>query len=201
MLLLPVEREGHVADTSEVADTAATTGTTLRSHDAAREALVASHGEDPPEVSESDLARWVASSRQAVRSLARADYDGARSALAQAEAVTDPALAELNREATRARQVLDMCLYLVRSLEETSQRRRAGLRVSTSRAARRADAHAASARGARDLGRGGSRARADAGCLLARRERADGLRRAPQRPRLRVATLRGGIDTPIPTSA
>ncbi|MBN8615291.1 MAG: hypothetical protein J0L92_32145, partial [Deltaproteobacteria bacterium] len=81
VLLLPVERDGHVADTSEVADTAATTGTSLRSHDAAREALVATHGEDPPEVSESDLARWVASSRQAVRSLARADYDGARSAL------------------------------------------------------------------------------------------------------------------------
>ncbi len=125
VLLLPVERDGHVADTSEVADTAATTGTTLRSHDAAREALVATHGDDPPEVSESDLARWVASSRQAVRSLARADYDGARSALAQAEAVTDRALAELNREATRARQVLDTCLYLVRSLEETSQHSRA----------------------------------------------------------------------------
>jgi hypothetical protein len=125
VLLLPVERDGHVADISEVADTAATTGTSLRSHDAARDALVATHGEDPPEVSESDLARWVASSRQAVRSLARADYDSARSALAQAEAVTDRALAELNREATRARQVLDTCLYLVRSLEETSQHQRA----------------------------------------------------------------------------
>jgi hypothetical protein len=125
VLLLPVERDGQVADISEVADTAATTGTTLRSHEGARDALVATHGEDPPEVSESDLARWVASSRQAVRSLARADYDSARSALAQAEAVTDRALAELNREATRARQVLDTCLYLVRSLEETSQHQRA----------------------------------------------------------------------------
>ena len=125
VLLLPVEHDGQVADISEVADKAATTGTTLRSHDAARDALVATHGEDPPEVSESDLARWVASSRQAVRSLARADYDSARSALAQAEAVTDRALAELNREATRARQVLDTCLYLVRSLEETGQHQRA----------------------------------------------------------------------------
>ena len=125
VLLLPVEREGQLAEISEVADTAATTGTVLRSHEAARGALRATHGEDPPEVSESDLARWVASSRQAVRSLARADYDGARSALAQAEAVTDRALAELNREATRARQVLDTCLYLVRSLEETEQHQRA----------------------------------------------------------------------------
>lgn len=125
VLLLPVERDGVVADTSAVADAAATSGTTLRSHEAARAALVATHGEDPPEVSESDLARWVASSRQAVRSLARADYDSARAALAQAEAVTDRALAELNREATRARQVLDTCLYLVRSLEETGQHGRA----------------------------------------------------------------------------
>jgi hypothetical protein len=104
---------------------AATTGTNLRSHDAAREALEERYGVDAPEMSESDLARWVASSRQAVRSLARADYDGARSALAQAEAVTDRALAELNREATRSRQVLDTCLYLVRSLEETDQHARA----------------------------------------------------------------------------
>ena len=69
-------------------------------------------------MSESDLARWVASSRQAVRSLARADYDSARSALAQAEAMTDRALAELNREATRSRQVLDTCLFGVRAFVE-----------------------------------------------------------------------------------
>ncbi len=125
VLLLGVERDGRPADTSAVADAAASSGTTLQSHDAARAALVATHGEDPPEMSESDLARWVASSRQAMRSLARADYDSARSALADAEALTDRALAELNREATRARQVLDTCLYLVRSLEETSQHSRA----------------------------------------------------------------------------
>lgn len=125
VLLLPVERGERIAEASSVADAAATTGTTLRSHEAAREALLATHGEDPPEVSESDLARWVASSRQAVRSLARADYEGARSALAQAESVTDRALAELNREAARSRQVLDTCLYLVRSLEETDQHSRA----------------------------------------------------------------------------
>jgi len=125
VLLLGVEREGRLADTSAVADAAASSGTSLQSHEAARAALVATHGEDPPEMSESDLARWVASSRQAMRSLARADYDSARSALADAEALTDRALAELNREATRARQVLDTCLYLVRSLEETSQHSRA----------------------------------------------------------------------------
>ncbi len=126
VLLLPLDRGGETQpDVSPVADMAATTGTTLRSHDAAREALEERYGVDPPEMSESDLARWVASSRQAVRSLARADYDGARSALAQAESVSDRALAELNREATRSRQVLDTCLYLVRSLEETDQHARA----------------------------------------------------------------------------
>ena len=125
VLLLPLDRGTGAPDVSPVADMAATTGTNLRSHDAAREALEERYGVDAPEMSESDLARWVASSRQAVRSLARADYDGARSALAQAEAVTDRALAELNREATRSRQVLDTCLYLVRSLEETDQHARA----------------------------------------------------------------------------
>ena len=126
VLLLPLDRgAGTVPDVSPVAEMAATTGTSLRSHDAAREALEERYGVDPPEMSESDLARWVASSRQAVRSLARADYDGARSALALAESVSDRALAELNREATRSRQVLDTCLYLVRSLEETDQHARA----------------------------------------------------------------------------
>ena len=125
VLLLPLDRGTGAPDVSPVADMAATTGTNLRSHDAAREALEERYGVDAPEMSESDLARWVASSRQAGRSLARADYDGARSALAQAEAVTARALAELDREATRSRQVLDTCLYLVRSLEETDQHARA----------------------------------------------------------------------------
>lgn len=125
VLLLPLERDGQVAETSDIAEAAVAAGTRLLAEDDVSQAILAGYGEDPPAVSESDLARWIASSRQAVRSLARADYEGARGALAQAEAVSDRALAELNREAARARQVLDTCLYLVRSLEETDQHARA----------------------------------------------------------------------------
>ncbi len=125
VLLLPIEHGGRLTDASSVADIAGSTGTVLHSHAAARAALIEGYGEDPPEVSTSDLSRWASSSHQAVRSLARADYDSARSALAQVEALTDRALAELNREAERSRQVLDTCLYLVRSLEETGQHGRA----------------------------------------------------------------------------
>lgn len=125
VLLVPLELNGAAPDTSAIADAASTTGTSLRSHESARATLLATLGDDSPEMTASDLESWVTSSRQAVRALSRADYDAARAALAQAEAVTDRALAELNREATRARQVLDTCLYLVRSLEETGQHGRA----------------------------------------------------------------------------
>lgn len=72
-----------------------------------------------PALSSSDIERWVARSRAAVRHLARADYRAARRELKSAAAVADRAAAELNREAARARQVLDTCLYMVRALIET----------------------------------------------------------------------------------
>lgn len=70
-------------------------------------------------LSASDIERWVARSQSAVRHLARADYDRARADLLEAHALSSGAAEELNREAERARQVLDTCLYMVRAYVET----------------------------------------------------------------------------------
>ena len=75
-----------------------------------------------PALSQSDIDRWVERSQSAVRYLARADYRGARRELQAAQRVADRAAAELNREAARARQVLDTCLYMVRAYVETKNR-------------------------------------------------------------------------------
>ncbi|MGD8316137.1 MAG: PEGA domain-containing protein, partial [Myxococcales bacterium] len=72
-----------------------------------------------PEVSQSDIDRWVERSRAAVRYLARADYKAARRELKAAQRLADRAAAELNREAARAQQVLDTCLFMVRAYVET----------------------------------------------------------------------------------
>jgi len=72
-----------------------------------------------PEVSQSDIDLWVERSRAAVRYLARADYKAARRELKAAQRLADRAAAELNREAARAQQVLDTCLFMVRAYVET----------------------------------------------------------------------------------
>lgn len=72
-----------------------------------------------PDVSESDIERWVERSRAAVRYLARADYKAARRELKAAQRLADRAAEELNREAARAQQVLDTCLFMVRAYIET----------------------------------------------------------------------------------
>jgi hypothetical protein len=72
-----------------------------------------------PEVSQSDIDMWVERSRAAVRYLARADYKAARRELKAAQRLADRAAAELNREAARAQQVLDTCLFMVRAYVET----------------------------------------------------------------------------------
>ena len=78
-----------------------------------------------PEVSQRDIDRWVARSRAAVRYLARADYKAARRELLAAQGLADRAAEELNREAARAQQVLDTCLFMVRAYLETSDHQEA----------------------------------------------------------------------------
>ncbi|MGB8221625.1 MAG: PEGA domain-containing protein, partial [Polyangiales bacterium] len=72
-----------------------------------------------PRVSQSDIDLWVERSRAAVRYLARADYKAARRELKAAQRLADRAAAELNREAARAQQVLDTCLFMVLAYVET----------------------------------------------------------------------------------
>lgn len=75
-----------------------------------------------PELSQNDIDRWVERSQAALRYLAHGDYRGARRELQAAQQVADRAAAELNREAARAQQVLDTCLYMVRAYVETKDR-------------------------------------------------------------------------------
>jgi hypothetical protein len=72
-----------------------------------------------PEVSQTDIDRWVERSRAAVRYLARADYKAARRELKAAQRLAEEAAEELNREAARAQEVLDTCLFMVRAYVET----------------------------------------------------------------------------------
>ena len=74
-----------------------------------------------PEVSQSDIDRWVERSGAAVRYLARADYKAARRELKAAQHLANRAAEELNREAARAQQVLDTCLFMVRAYVETNK--------------------------------------------------------------------------------
>ena len=65
-------------------------------------------------LSQSDIDAWAERSRSALQALARADYDTAREELLEAQRVAQQAANELNREAERARQVLDTCLFMAR---------------------------------------------------------------------------------------
>ena len=73
---------------------------------------------DPPTVSDTDIDTWLRLSREAVRYLARTDYAAARETLLRAQRLSEGAAEELNRELTRAQQVLDTCLYDVRGYLE-----------------------------------------------------------------------------------
>jgi hypothetical protein len=71
-----------------------------------------------PTVTSAELDQWTTYSRAAVRALADQDYPAAREALQQAQAISDRAAAEMSREESRARQVLDTCLFGVRAFIE-----------------------------------------------------------------------------------
>jgi len=81
------------------------------------------------EVSDTDIEEWVAKSREAIRHLARGDYATALKELKEAQLLSRKAADELNREQTRAQNVLDTCLYMVRALLETGNRSRAKAQV------------------------------------------------------------------------
>ncbi|MBX3252024.1 MAG: PEGA domain-containing protein [Myxococcales bacterium] len=94
-------------------------GLTVVANERAREAFEATLSRPPQELSQRQIDEWAARSTSAVRNLARADYDAARVDLEQTQRLAVSAVEELNREATRARQVLDNCLFFVRAFVET----------------------------------------------------------------------------------
>ncbi|NOY93976.1 MAG: PEGA domain-containing protein [Deltaproteobacteria bacterium] len=73
----------------------------------------------PARITSQEIARWTATSQDAVHQLAMGDYDGARASLVAAQGISERAVEELNRETDRARQVLDTCLFVVRAYVET----------------------------------------------------------------------------------
>ena len=81
------------------------------------------------EMTDTDIEEWVARSRGAIRHLARGDYSTALKELKKAQQLSRKAVDELNREQTRAQNVLDTCLYMVRALLETRNRPRAKSQV------------------------------------------------------------------------
>ncbi len=83
------------------------------------ERFEARHSSAPAEVSNDDVDRWIAQSRNAVRHLAQTDYARARDALLEAQSLSERAAEVLNREAELQRQVLDTCLFMVRAFLET----------------------------------------------------------------------------------
>lgn len=123
MLVLPVsigdEDPTIVAARAETLATSIPSGTheALRLEDARRRFEEIGSAE-PSTVSDRDIDQWLRLSRESVRHLARTDYAAARATLLEAQRLSDRAAEELNREQTRAQQVLDTCLYEVRSYVE-----------------------------------------------------------------------------------
>ena len=74
----------------------------------------------PPAVSDSQVEAWMARSRKGLHTLALGDYPTAIAELEAAQELSRSKLVTLNREPSRAKTVLDTCLYLVRALVVTS---------------------------------------------------------------------------------
>ncbi|MDH3199901.1 MAG: PEGA domain-containing protein [Myxococcales bacterium] len=122
-LVLPTVTDGGVEtlhnDAEAVRHELAVRGKEVWRADRASERFEVVGSAPAPEISQSDIDLWVERSRAAVKYLARADYKAARRELKAAQRLAEGAAAELNREAARAQQVLDTCLFMVRAYVET----------------------------------------------------------------------------------
>jgi hypothetical protein len=75
----------------------------------------------PKQLLPEELDRWFSHQEEARKQLTLSNYPRAAVSLEAAQDISQEAIEALNREASRARKVLDTCLYLVRSLWETGQ--------------------------------------------------------------------------------
>lgn len=109
-----------VTNSTEAALTAA--GVSVAPDDAMQRVFEENVSSPATQLTQTEIDRWVSRSRSALRNLARADYDAARTDLLEAQQISQDAAEELNREAAGARNVLDTCLYMVRAYLETGDR-------------------------------------------------------------------------------
>ncbi|MBW1761273.1 MAG: PEGA domain-containing protein [Deltaproteobacteria bacterium] len=80
-------------------------------------------GSAPPSVvAEQAIEDWLVRSQAGIRQLAAGEYSTALSQLEEAQALSNAALEELNRDPKRARTVVDTCLYMVRALLDTGEK-------------------------------------------------------------------------------
>lgn len=119
--VVPVTDDPEAADeiVAQVADQLQASGQPVVSVGTARERFEQRVSMPASALTQRQIDEWVATSRSAVRNLARADYEAAQADLQRTQQLSTAAAEELNRETARARQVLDTCLYMVRALIET----------------------------------------------------------------------------------
>jgi len=100
-------------------------GPNVRSTTATAQSVARKGSVPPRQLLPEELERWFSHQEKARRYLTLSNYTRAAVSLQAVQDISKDAIEALNREASRARKVLDTCLYLVRSLWETGQTERA----------------------------------------------------------------------------
>jgi len=100
-------------------------GPNVRSTAATAQSVARKGSVQPRQLLPEELERWFSHQEKARRYLTLSNYTRAAVSLQAVQDISKEAIEALNREAGRARKVLDTCLYLVRSLWETGQTERA----------------------------------------------------------------------------
>ena len=100
-------------------------GPNVRSTAATTQSVARKASVPPRQLLPEELERWFSHQQEARKQLTLSNYTRAAVSLQAVQDISKEAIEALNREASRARKVLDTCLYLVRSLWETGQTERA----------------------------------------------------------------------------
>jgi len=100
-------------------------GPNVRSTAATTQSVARKASVPPRQLLPEELERWFSHQEEARKQLTLSNYTRAAVSLQAVQDISKEAIEALNREASRARKVLDTCLYLVRSLWETGETERA----------------------------------------------------------------------------
>jgi len=96
-------------------------GPNVRSTAATAQSVARKASIAPKQLLPEELDRWFSYQEEARKQLTLSNYTRAAVSLQAVQDISQEAIEALNREASRARKVLDTCLYLVRSLWETGE--------------------------------------------------------------------------------